>query len=347
MYTTFHRPTVITPSQLDTWLEKGWFRIGATMMWCRLILFNGTLRSTVWTRLDMADWSPRKSQRKLMRRVERDYDVTIEPFEWVGEAHEDIWTRYRAAVRGERPATAREALFGHGGGQLFKTWQVTMRRHGALVGWSWFDVGESAVQSVLAAYDPRHADDSLGYATLLFEIEWARSRGFRYHYAGYVMPGEPAMDYKHRVGALEFLDERDQWRPWSTFDPNALPSDRLNQQLRAVEQGLTARGVPATVRTYEMYEAAALNPELAGYLADPLILTIEPRQRPTRSLVVTWRAPAGPFRLLQCTPTPGYLRTGTADNASVRPVELLLPARLLFETNHVDDLLVRAEQAMR
>ena len=103
MYTTFHRPSVIMPSQLDAWLAQGWFRIGATMMWCRLILFNGALRSTVWTRLDLSTWQPRKGQRKLVRQIERDFEVSITPFEWVSNAHEEIWTRYRSAVRGERP----------------------------------------------------------------------------------------------------------------------------------------------------------------------------------------------------------------------------------------------------
>ena len=50
VHTRVVRPNRLSPAELDAYLAAGWYRIGQTLMTCRFLLFEGTLRSTVWTR---------------------------------------------------------------------------------------------------------------------------------------------------------------------------------------------------------------------------------------------------------------------------------------------------------
>ena len=50
LHTRILRPERILPEELDSYLARGWYRIGQTLMTCRFVLYDGNLRSAVWTR---------------------------------------------------------------------------------------------------------------------------------------------------------------------------------------------------------------------------------------------------------------------------------------------------------
>ena len=170
------RPETLSPAELDEKLGRGWFRIGDTLMTCEVVWFEGVLRSALWTRLPVQGHAFKKSHRKLMRRIERDLEVSVQPLR-IDDERRAIYGRYRAHVGGERAQNLDEILGPDQGRGLFETWEVSFRREGRLVAFSWFDLGAESVQSLAGVFEPEHGRDSLGFASMLFEVRHAQELG--------------------------------------------------------------------------------------------------------------------------------------------------------------------------
>jgi arginine-tRNA-protein transferase len=329
MHTRVIKPTTLTGPELDRYLARGWYRIGQTMMTCRFVVFSDVLRSAVWTRLDLDAHRFRKSQRRVMRRIDEQLRVEIvDPS--LDAAHEAVYQRYRTVARGERSASLSDFLYGDRPADLdvFDTREIRFIREdgtpeGQLVGFSWFDLGDSALQSLVGVYDPDFAHLSLGYASMLYEMRWGIERGYRWFYPGYVLPGDPAMDYKLRAGAMEFLGRDGVWHPWEAFDPELQATRLLEQRLADVRRHLEDRDVPHAQELYPMFEAPAWHTNLANCLPEPVILTI-PLAAPRNVLCVSWDMEREAYRLRRCLRASAISRSVNDELDSGTPVELFV-----------------------
>ncbi|MCB9778662.1 MAG: hypothetical protein H6742_08885 [Alphaproteobacteria bacterium] len=301
MYFNLVRPEQLPPDVLDDVLGNGWFRMRQGVFTCRYLLGSHGLHTAVWTRLDLRDYRPDRDHRRRMRRVERELQVDVVPFELTDE-HADLYRRYRVHVGGDRADELHEVLYDLDDGVLlddrsrpvptrdvFDTWQVRMRDGERLVAFSCFDRGRKALQSVLGVYDPDYAKLGLGIASMLFEVAHGRDHGFHWHYAGYVVPGVPGFDYKRLVGPLQAWDpvERD-WVPLAQVDEDELPHHRLQRALGAVTARLEADEIPCQLRSYPPYRLVHLNGLAERCMATPLYVECgEPRPGRAR-LALTW-----------------------------------------------------------
>ncbi len=315
------RPARLSPAELDRYLVEGWFRIGQALMSCHAVLFEGVLRSAIWTRLPLADHRFRKSNRKLLARNDRRYTTEVGPAR-IDAARERLYQRYRATVRGDRSPTLEDFLYGDSERDIFDTWEICVRDDAQqIVAFSWFDRGHTTLQSLVGVYDPALKSHSLGYYTMLKEVEYGIRSGMTYFYPGYVLPGEPAMDYKLRVGEVEFLEGgTGQWRPWPELPTHTLPVDGLRQALEAAVEGLAERNIDASIRLYPMFEAPAWHAHLRGCLDQPLVLDIDPERWLQRPLVVAYDLDRSCYRLLRCIRARAL--TVQTEGEEPRPVEL-------------------------
>ena len=175
----------------------------------------------------------------------------------------------------------------------------------------------------MGVYDPAYADLSLGFASMLYEIRWAQERGLDWFYPGYVLPGDDAMDYKLRVGAVEHLDGRGAWLPWSTFDPNEAPSRQVERRLDEVAASLADRGAACTPQLYPMFEAPAWHANLSSCLADPLFIAV-PLPAPRALLAITWDLDRQAYRLRRCLRAAAVSRSLHEGDDEGTPVELIV-----------------------
>jgi len=276
-------PRALDPERLDHLLARGWFRMRRSVFTTRYLLDTKGLHTAVWARLSLDDYTFRSSLRRRMRTVERGYQVSEGPAR-PGHEERALYRRYVKHVGGDRPDELADVL-GEEPGQLspFDTWQISIRRpDGALVAYSLFDVGIDSMQSIIGVYDPDHARDGLGFATMLFEIRHGIDRGFRYHYPGYVVEGVKAFDYKREVGALDYRDPiARRWRPLAELDPATLPDRTIRAMLDGVLDALERSddggpAVPAALRCYPPFQLVHVHGAQRRCLAEPMFVVAGP-----------------------------------------------------------------------
>jgi arginine-tRNA-protein transferase len=176
-------------------------------------------------------------------------------------------------------------------------------------------------------YDPAYAKDSLGFTTMLAEVDHARKTGKRYFYPGYVLPGDSSMDYKRRIGPLEFFDpDLRTWRDIDQMDTEPLATARLETALEQARVALEARGVPARVVRYPWFEAPAWQPDLGACLDQPMVVECWPVTNSGVLLLVAYDLDRNTWALLRCL----RARAVTRGRSDVDvPIELWLVAERL------------------
>ncbi len=294
------RPETLRPEELDRYLGQGWYRIGQTLMTCRVLLTSSVLRSVVWTRVPLRGYAFRKGLRRLMRRRGQRFDVRFAPCV-VDAEREALYRRYLTVARGDRVESLQALRYGaRPGHELFDTWECAIYDGERLVALSWFDRGRTSLQSVVGAYDPEYARYGLGFYSMLLEIEYGLQHGYEHFYAGYVLPGDPSMDYKLRTGGVEFLDyEAQVWRPWEEHAVYPLPVDRLTRALEEARTTLAAVGIESRLRLYPHFTLPAHAPQLASCVDQPIVLECAGTLGPV-GLVVTWDFDREVWRLQRC-----------------------------------------------
>lgn len=284
-------PETLTARQLDDYLHRGWFRVGQTLITCRALAIKKRLCSTVWTRTDLRNYALKASLRRVVRKVEERFQITVSPV-CLDDEHEALYQRYLTVTDGSRAPTLKSFLFDDEPSRdLFDTWEVTVRDGGTLVAFSFFDLGEESLQSLIGVYEPTLARYGLGIYTMLREVDFGVETGRRFHYAGYVLIGDPRMDYKLRPGGASILDDRSgDWLPWGALAAGHY-TPAVERQRAALERArlrLQEAGVPASLRVYMLFELPVHIAELASCITQPLFLDCLPPRGDNQKLLILW-----------------------------------------------------------
>lgn len=280
-------PDSLSRAELDQFLERGWYRIGRAMITTDYLVNEGKLRSTIWTRADLRahQWKP--SLRKLMARNGRRFRVEVGPLR-LDDAHEALYQRYRAMLGGARMETLDGVLGGEEGRRLFDTREVSIYLNDALVAFSWFDVGETSVESLIGVYDPDHRKHGLGFYTMLVEMAYAAEQGMRFHYSGYVLSEPSNLDYKRRVGPLDYLDPTSgRWLPELPFPQGESPAEILRRRLGDAARELSEVGLPVLCVYNSALQIPGVRERIPACTVEPILLVCASPGR-SSGILVTW-----------------------------------------------------------
>ncbi len=196
------------PSLLQTLLSLGFRRSGDHVYRPQC----PNCRSCVAVRIPVADFQPRRSQRRCRRRNADEVQVRIKPPELDADHHR-LYLRYtRARHAGGSMADMDE---GHYLEFLTTRWCDTLfvefRRGEQLMAVAVTDRLPNALSAVYTFFDPLLSEFSPGVYSVLWQISEARRRGLEHLYLGYWIGESEKMSYKEQYRPLEAWDGR-EWR---------------------------------------------------------------------------------------------------------------------------------------
>jgi len=233
----------VLPQSQDDYLDQGFFRAGHTVRKTRFVFVEQDFWSTVWSRINLQTYSLRKSHRKIWNRVNRRFTYSIQAYEDREDQHQ-VYNAYQK----NHPLDVGETLndiFGlHEPTHTFNTHTVRIYDEGQLVGFSLFDLGEDSIASLMGCYLPEYASHSLGYFSMLAELDFGKKRNLSYYHPGYCVPGVPAFEYKLHLPNLEgksYIDA--DWQPMSDVLAKPLAKALLIEKLEELQFAMRIAGV--------------------------------------------------------------------------------------------------------
>lgn len=269
-------PKNLSKKELDDYLARGWYRLGAQIFTCQYLFFEEKLFSPVWMRLPLKGYAFRKRMRKIFNRNRRKFTVVIQP-QNLTEEKEKLYQKYRQSFHSPIAVTLISNLQEAAKSTVYDTQEICIYHEEKLVACSFFDIGENSLTSILGIYDPDYQQDSLGFYSMLLEIEWGMKNGYAYYYPGYIVPQYPKFDYKLRIGKpedLEFYDLRTgTWKTHNTYDENQTITLETGQKLAQLSHLLMENGVSSHLLFYPCYEPYLVKRYGIQAMQSPLFLS--------------------------------------------------------------------------
>ncbi|MFP4330852.1 MAG: arginyltransferase [Spirochaetaceae bacterium] len=154
-------------------------------------------------RVPVAEFSPSKSQRRVLRRNE-DVSVTVAPNRFSREVF-DLYRRYQEERHG------RDETSGESGFRRFlcesavNTIQMHYRIEERLIGVGWIDELSESISSVYFVFEPGEERRSLGTYSVLREIDRVRELGLIWHQLGFYVRDSRKMSYKSNFRPHDLL----------------------------------------------------------------------------------------------------------------------------------------------
>ncbi len=234
MLVQFYQPRNFQPEQLDSFLRKGWFRNGALLNKSDVICLDEQLFSVLNIRLALSDFQFSKSQRKRMRRINRQFRIEEGPIDITPEK-EILYQKHKTRFKGFLYDDLNQVFNPYGFEPEFNTREICIYHGNVLIACSFFDRGKHAIASLLALFDERYSKYSLGYCTMLAEVKYALANGFEYYYPGYVMDKPSEFDYKLRIGSYQYRGLDEVWKHRKSLALEDFPARVIEKKLYLAE----------------------------------------------------------------------------------------------------------------
>ncbi|MEM6964413.1 MAG: GNAT family N-acetyltransferase [Bacteroidota bacterium] len=253
MFTQFHTPPTLYGDILDFYLVNGWFRSGQYIYTTKILNLEGKLYSPIRIRLPLVNYEFRKKLRKIWNRNQRFETIYRKAF--ISREKEELYQKHKLRFEGYISQTIKDSLQDGGETTIYDTYEVAVYDGGKLVAVSFFDLGEKSMASIMGLFDPDYAKYSLGFYTMLAEINYGKKQGFEYYYPGYVIPDYPKFDYKLRIGDCEFYKAAaDQWLPFGALEKKDLPSEIIENQLVTLGEALESEDINYQIFYYPHFD---------------------------------------------------------------------------------------------
>jgi len=214
-------PDAISGKELDQLLALGWYRMHQYLFTCSHIGVDEPYR-VHWLRYPLSEIKEASTHRKIRRR-NQPFRVSIEDANSIRADHKELYQRYRSSIKFDGALSIEDSLFGGEERQsIFTTKAISVYDRDVLIAGGYYDLGELAAASILHFFDPNYHRFSLGKFLILITLDFLKKEGYQYYYPGYVVAGNPKMDYKLFLGrrvAQYFDPEKVRW---TYFNENIL-----------------------------------------------------------------------------------------------------------------------------
>lgn len=309
-----------------------------------LLCIESGIFGVVNIRMKLNGFAFRKSQRKRMSRCDRRFTVSIGTAKPDAEK-EALYALHRDRFKGFIHPTLNEYLTSGFHRTVFDTREVCVHDGDRLVAVSYFDMGEQSLASLIGLQHPDYRAYGLGIYTMLKEMEFGQSAGFKWYYPGYVLDLPSDFDYKLDLGEFEYYTPTKRWGSYSKFDPSLTTGARVRNGMDRLKTGLSALGIPFEERFYPYFSLGYMAPWQLEFLTLPHFLELAEVEG--RRLIVGYEPMSRDYRLLDVGPTEDFNHLVRMDHSAglstegQHLMEMLQVRRVLHQSADVDILLAQ------
>lgn len=300
MFAIKHYPRDLSGEELDLYLSRGWYRMGQTIFTTHFLCFDSNFYSALWIRQDLEDYQFRKSLRKVLRKND-------EKFRWTfGKARidpkrEELYQHYKADFDGILAPSLLDSLQDGEHINIYNTYEFCVYDGNQLIAVSYFDLGKESAASITGIYHPAYKNQSLGFYTMLKEMEFCLKTGLRYYYPGYIVPGYPRFDYKARIGKVDYYDlYRNDWLPIEQLKQEEIPIQHMESQLGQIQKAFLQQGIQTELKYYPLFEANLFGYWRLPYFDYPIFLMCYQEPERYHYEVIIYDPRTHLFQLLRC-----------------------------------------------
>ena len=201
-----------SPAKMDKYWAEGWRHFGVIFVRYRTSSHGGKPFSVLPLRVDLSRFELSRSQKRVLAK-NRDIEVIVRP-SFINAEKQNLFDKHRVRFEDNVPDSLFNFLSPNPAEIPCPNLELCIYLNKKLLGVTFLDVGERSTSAIYAIFDPAEAKRSLGILMILHSIAFSRARGCCYYYPGYAYREPFAYDYKKRLGALEFLDWNNGWRPY-------------------------------------------------------------------------------------------------------------------------------------
>ncbi len=252
MLVQFYQPEELEAKELDRYLSQGWFRNSVLLHNSRVIGLGSSIHDVLNIRFSLKNYTPRKSLRKIHKRIHSKYKVVAQPVQLTPEK-EYLYKKHTDRFQGFLFESLDHFLFAYADKTVFNTHEICVYDQDQLIAYSLFDAGKKAMASLLGIYAEEYAKDSLGIFTMVEEITLAANHGHAHYYPGYVLSDNPDFNYKLRLGTPEYLLPNLSWGSKEELDTFVLPGQLINKKLAEIELFTTQNKLNGRLLTNPFY----------------------------------------------------------------------------------------------
>jgi|GEM_PF-929329 len=175
----------------DMYLSKGWFRFQRYLFTEDYYKERDTALPVHWLRVYLPDMQTTTAHKKIYK-ANSDFNISVQPYRCTPEK-EALFSIYKNILA---PWHADGYLHYDISTNLFATYAVEVRDGDTLIAVGVYDKGFNSVSTMFTFYHPDYQKNWLGKYVFLKIAEYARLEGKTWLYPGYIIEGNPKMDYK-------------------------------------------------------------------------------------------------------------------------------------------------------
>jgi leucyl-tRNA---protein transferase len=239
-YARFHVDK-LSPQEMDEALAAGYFRNGIEFCSISARHVNSKWASSVMLRLPIEGYLFKKRHRKILKTNNLRFTHQVGPFVYTPEK-EALWQRFKTTVhKWGIVAQLENHLLRGNPATNYRMYDLCVYDQGKLVAFTAFDLGANSLASLEAAYDPEYADFSLGFYTMLLEIQYCQQHQLAFYYPGFYPRDISMFNYKLRPGGMTFFRLKTrEWLPIESLNNDDWLFEEILDRLGLVKQLLAA-----------------------------------------------------------------------------------------------------------
>jgi arginine-tRNA-protein transferase len=202
----------VSDSDLDLLLADGWRHFGSYFFRDTEAWYEHRPVNIIPLRIRLADFRPSKGQEKIIRK-NKEVRVVVQAA-FIDEQKHRLFEQHKQRFKDNVPNSLYNFLSENPAEAPTRVKEIGLYDGERLFAVSFFDVGEAALSSIYAMFDPAYSALSPGIFTLLQEIEYGLAQQKQYLYLGYAYDTQSFYDYKKNFAATEYYDWQGRWLPF-------------------------------------------------------------------------------------------------------------------------------------